>query len=254
MAVVLEEAVAEQLQMQGPGIEQSSSSSTPVAKRHKRRRSRGQKVHILDLKPTQFVAGYAAVQQMRSHMNFLLSLEKQRKRKWKKLIERKRIPVVIGFNSELYMIDHHHFGMSLWTSDRKMAKKQVLIKVVADLSHLSEDEFWLEMNKRGWLYLYFNGVGPLPPQLLPRDVRQLADDPFRSLARNVRGSRKGWKRTPIPFCELRWAEFLRSHASEFDCAVPIDDKANVEALRIAYRLCRSDEAMRLPGWIGWKRA
>jgi hypothetical protein len=46
--------------------------------------------------------------------------------------------------------------------------------------------------------------------LLPSNVSELSNDPYRSLAWAVK-SRKGFKATPIPFAEFIWAGACNGH-------------------------------------------
>lgn len=84
------------------------------------------------------------------------------------------IPVVKGPFGYVLTDGHHHMLASL-----KFGAKTVPIKVIADLSALDEKSFWIEMEKRGWAYPY-NILGE--PSPLPKDFKQLQDDPNRYFA------------------------------------------------------------------------
>jgi hypothetical protein len=79
---------------------------------------------------------------------------------------------------------------------------------------------------------------------LPETVRGLADDPYRSVAGEVR-ERGGYEKDETPFSEFLWAQFFRAHLRvhpvyhDFESAV-------VEALELA----KSSAARNLPGWSG----
>src|SRR5476651_713504 len=69
-------------------------------------------------------------------------------------------------------------------------------------------EFWKQLQSEGWIYLHDQfGKGPHAPELLPVDIRGMADDPFRSLAWELRQV-KGYTKVDRPFCEFSWANFL----------------------------------------------
>jgi len=75
---------------------------------------------------------------------------------------------------------------------------------------------------------------------------QLKDDPFRSLAGELRRA-GGFAKDTTPFSEFLWADFFRRKikrkAVEADFSV---------AMKRALLLARSEEAEYLPGWCGPK--
>ena len=94
-----------------------------------------------------------------------------------------------------------------------------------------------------WVYLYDSkGNGPLNPLKLPKNIKDLDDDPFRSLAWAVR-ERGGFQKTDEPFAEFRWANFFRS---KFPAG---NANSNMERLiQEALKLCRTPAATGLPGY------
>jgi hypothetical protein len=79
---------------------------------------------------------------------------------------------------------------------------------------------------------------------LPKSVDKLIDDPFRSLAGELRRA-GGFAKDTTPFSEFLWAEFLRRRMKRK--AV----KANFEiAVKEALELAKSMDANYLPGWCG----
>jgi hypothetical protein len=88
------------------------------------------------------------------------------------------IPVVIGPKKRQYIIDHHHLALALHYE----GLEHVLVTVVADLSPLELDSFWVVLDHHGWVHPYDasgqrQGFGDIPEL-----VARLQDDPFRSLA------------------------------------------------------------------------
>eukprot|EP01119_Soliformovum_irregulare_P025992 TRINITY_DN9779_c0_g1_i1.p1 TRINITY_DN9779_c0_g1~~TRINITY_DN9779_c0_g1_i1.p1 ORF type:complete len:209 (-),score=50.07 TRINITY_DN9779_c0_g1_i1:119-745(-) len=197
--------------------------------------------NILELRPTQFTLGMIEVKKRAIKLD---SYDRQRVNKW---LLSKSIPVVIGPNRELYMLDRHHSSRALWESS--VFTKRMAIKIKADLSHLSEAEFWVEMVQRGWAYLYRHGEGPLDPKTLPKTIADLEDDPYRSLAWAVRGKKKAFKKKGF-FSEFIWAEFLRSRIP----SKKIEGELMWTALDEAFLLCTSQDASCLPGFMGRKDA
>jgi hypothetical protein len=193
---------------------------------------------ILHLRPTQFAVGMLEVQ---AKIDELKSLSKaDRKKSFRKM----PIPVVVAPTGELFIIDHHHHVLAAWT----MGCHKVPVKVAEDFSktRISYARFWSQMRLRHWTHLYDQfGKGPQDPMYLPKDIRGMSDDPYRSLAWLVR-EMKGFEKSDKPFAEFNWAELFREHRllrEEFE----LDFKA---ASKKARRLARSRAARKLPGYLG----
>jgi len=215
-------------------------------------------IHVLCLRPTQFNVGYAQVYNSVASINDIAATKskKKRKKKLRALNKRKKVPVIIGPGNELWMVDHHHHVRALWESDIKFSKKLVYFYILEDLSHLDSSTFWQEMKLNKWVHLLSCGE-TREPEHLPKDITGLLDDPYRALARAVRGRTKGWKKSRIPFTEFLWADFLRGYSACFSSLLAegqhIGDRENLAVCEFALQLCRSDAAMLLPGYIGYDR-
>ena len=79
---------------------------------------------------------------------------------------------------------------------------------------------------------------------VPKTVADLKDDPFRSLAGELRRA-GGYAKDTTPFSEFLWADFLRQRIKRKSI-----DKDYAAALKRAVRLAKSDDAAFLPGWCG----
>jgi hypothetical protein len=79
---------------------------------------------------------------------------------------------------------------------------------------------------------------------IPKSVSDLADDPFRSLAGELRRA-GGYSKETTPFSEFLWADFLRRHIKR---KLVNDDFAR--SVKEARQLAKSNEANYLPGWCG----
>lgn len=189
---------------------------------------------ILDLRPTQFAVGMREVELKTRKLKDLGHSE------LKDFLRDHPVPVVVAPDRELHLIDHHHLARAAWES----GLNELAIRVEADLSALSPSAFWKKMEERNWLYLRDQfGKGPHAPELLPIDVRGLADDPFRSLAWALR-EKKGFEKSPVPFCEFRWSEFLRKHIPGNPLRMGFH-----QALEAALKLCHHPDAKALPGYV-----
>lgn len=66
------------------------------------------------------------------------------------------------------------------------------------------------MDAHNWLYPYDKAGRPCAWENLPRYVGGLIDDPYRSLAGDVREA-GGFTKTPMPYSEFLWADYFRDH-------------------------------------------
>ena len=79
---------------------------------------------------------------------------------------------------------------------------------------------------------------------IPKSVTGLVDDPFRSLAGELRRA-GGYAKDTTPFSEFIWADFLRRRMKRK--VVEHDfDRASKRRLQLA----KSTDANYLPGWCG----
>jgi hypothetical protein len=149
-----------------------------------------------------------------------------------------KVPAVLGPRSRTYIVDHHHLARACW----EMGHREMRVDIADDLSKLPYPNFWKKLAERNWIHLYDQfGGGPHDPLALPRTVRGLADDPFRSLAWAVR-ERGGFEKTEAPFSEFRWAEFFRKKLTVH----PVFD-GREPAIAEALALAKSPAAPGLPG-------
>ncbi|MDR3408817.1 MAG: ParB-like protein [Methylovirgula sp.] len=191
-------------------------------------------VPLADLRPTQITVGYREVTEKR--------------RRWKELADEKgaeflgkhMMPVILGPKERHYVIDHHHLGLAL--IEEKV--KDILVNVVADLRTLQLDAFWIFLDNRGWMHPFDENGQRKTYADIPKALTDLADDPFRSLAGELRRA-GGYAKDTTPFAEFLWADFLRRRLK----------RKNVEAdfshaVEKALSLAKSTEASFLPGWCG----
>ena len=116
--------------------------------------------------------------------------------------------------------------------------------VIANLSRLEGDSFWTVMDNRSWMHPFDAESRRRPYSDIPKSVRDLIDDPFRSLAGELRRA-GGFAKDATPFSEFLWADFLRRRIKRK--LVEEDFSRTIEK---ALQLARSAEAGYLPGWCG----
>jgi hypothetical protein len=191
-------------------------------------------VPIADLRPTQITVGMREVALKRK------SWCEQSEKKGAEFLGRHMIPVVQGPKDRHYIIDHHHLALALMSEK----VEEVFILVVSNLSKLEPDAFWIFLDNRGWMHPFDAEGRRRGYKDIPKSVRQLKDDPFRSLAGELR-RRGGFAKDTTPFSEFLWADFLRRRLKrQF-----VEEKFD-HALKEAVRLAKSKDANFLPGWCG----
>jgi hypothetical protein len=190
-------------------------------------------IAIADLRPTQITVGLREVAAKRAHWK---SLGKKRAA----YLAQHLVPVVLGPKGRPYVIDHHHLALAL--HDEGVVT--VATTVIADLQRLERDAFWVFLDNRGWLHPFDAAGKRCTYAAIPKTLSDLVDDPYRSLAGEVREG-GGYAKDATPFSEFIWADYFRRriarHALDGDFAA---------ALISAMKLARSSEASFMPGWTG----
>jgi hypothetical protein len=203
------------------------------------RQSDESRVTLVDfelLRPSQGAVGMREVASKTADL-----LDRARKpEKFARFLIKEAIPVVRGPGGGLHVIDHHHHGRALWEAKQF----RVHVETMADLSKLDESAFWAEMDKRGWLHAYDGDGKFVGPKGLPRYLKDLGDDPYRSLSGVVR-SAGGFRKTDVPFAEFKWADFFRPRISKSLVTKDFDS-----AVKQALLIAGSGEASKLPGYEG----
>lgn len=191
-------------------------------------------VSIIDLRPTQISVGMHEVKEKRRR------LRKRGAKKIGNFLGDHMIPVILGPKKRHYVIDHHHLALSL----QEEGVKNVLVTVVADLSELDPEDFWLVLDHHSWVHPYDENGRRRDFSKIPKSIDGLKDDPFRSLAGELRRA-GGFAKDTTPFSEFLWADFLRRRMSRKSV-----EKDFPAAVKKAMKLAKSLDARYLPGWCG----
>jgi hypothetical protein len=189
---------------------------------------------ILSLRPTQMTLGMNEVHVKRN------AWKQKTADDLTKFLAAHMVPVITGLKGEPYLIDHHHLARALYEE----GLKSVFVTVVADLSRLPADHFWNMMDFHGWTHPYDAKGRRRAFSELPKSVKGMEDDPYRSLAGELRAM-GGFAKDSTPFSEFLWADFLRPRIKPK--AIKADFTA---ALTKALALAKTPEADYLPGWTG----
>src|SRR5215469_6645076 len=195
------------------------------------------KVHpiaILELRPTQMTVGLREVKEKRKRFR------EQATKKQREMIGKHMIPVVVGPDKRYYVVDHHHLARALLDE----GIKDILVTVIGDLTMVDRDAFWGVMDNKRWVYPYDAKGERRHFEDLPKSVKDLKDDPFRSLAGELRRA-GGFAKDTTPFSEFLWADFLRRQMSR-----KLVEDNFAKAVEKALELAKSQDAIYLPGWCG----
>ena len=150
------------------------------------------------------------------------------------------IPVILGPKHRNYVVDHHHLARALHDE----GVKDVAVTVMANLSALDADAFWTVMDNRNWMHPFDAEGRRRHYGDIPKSVTDLVDDPFRSLAGELRRA-GGYAKDTTPFSEFIWADFLRRRMKRKTVREGLRSRARGGAA-----LAKSTDADYLPGWCG----
>jgi hypothetical protein len=166
--------------------------------------------------------------------------EHKSKKKQAELLGKHMIPVVLGPDKRHYVVDHHHLARALHDE----GVKDVLVTIIGDLTMVDREAFWGVMDNKRWVYPYDAKGERRHFKDLPKTVSDLKDDPFRSLAGELRRA-GGFAKDTTPFSEFLWADFLRRKIKR----KTIEDQFGA-AMEHALALAKGHDAVYLPGWCG----
>jgi hypothetical protein len=205
---------------------------------------------LSDLHPTQTSVGMAEVRikaeklkdelQRRGERNFLKYLLKHDKEE----------PVIIGPGGVFYITDHHHLARALYD----LGESETYCIITDNLFDERVDDFWKRMEGSNRVYLKDQNGKIITPSELPASIKDLSNDPFRSLAGAVRescGFEKGDKSSSSEdYLEFQWADYLRAHWAQTDIPTKDIDTNFDNAIDAALHLAAQKDAANLPGYTG----
>ena len=198
-----------------------------------------QPIPITSLRPTQMTVGMREVNEKRKRLREYWETHKSAKKRGE-FLGRHMVPVVLGPDQRHYVVDHHHLARAL--HEEKV--EDILVTVIGDLSMVERDAFWGVMDNKRWVYPYDAKGERRDFKDLPKSITELKDDPFRSLAGELRRS-GGFAKDTTPFSEFLWADFLRRRISN----KAVEDNF-AKAMEKSLALAKSQDAVYLPGWCG----
>jgi hypothetical protein len=194
-------------------------------------------VGIETLRPTQITVGMREVKDKRK------ALRSRQMKKIGRFLGDHMIPVILGPKGRHYIIDHHHLALALLGE----GIENVLVTVIADLSMLERDQFWIVLDHHSWVHPYDQDGRRVDFARIPKTVTKMEDDPFRSLAGELRRA-GGFAKDTTPFSEFLWADFFRRRIGRRHV-----EKNFSAAMQQAMTLAKTPDARYLPGWCGPQR-
>lgn len=197
------------------------------------------RVAIKQLRPTQITVGAIEVAAKRAQWAALKPKERAQ------LLDTHWFPTVLGPEGEVFIVDHHHLGLALTQEDVSHAWALQL----ADFSSMPTHLFWRLMSFKHWAHPYDEHGALCEYAAIPGRLGALRDDPYRSLAGEVRTA-GGFAKDSEPYVEFLWADFFRD---QFTRKALQPDKAGAlpaKVLAKAVQIAKSTSAQNLPGWSG----
>jgi hypothetical protein len=191
-------------------------------------------VAIDELRPTQITVGMIEVKAKRKRWREIHGKDTG------KFLGKHMIPVILGPKKHHYVVDHHHLARALHDE----GVKNIAVTVLANLSKLDADAFWIVMDNRNWMHPFDADGRRRHYEDIPKSITKLVDDPFRSLAGELRRA-GGFAKDTTPFSEFLWADFLRRRIKR-----KLVDHDFAHAMEKAMQLAKSPDANYLPGWCG----
>ena len=196
--------------------------------------SRLRTVEIEDLRPTQMTVGFKEAEAKRKSWTKLKADERR------SAMGEELFPAVQGPKKRYFIIDRHHAALALLHEEFE----RVQVGIAKDLSHLSEKSFWIYLDHYRWMHCYDAAGKRRPLNEIPKRFEDMKDDPYRSLAGEIRDA-GGFAKTDTLFVESLWANYLRT------CVAASLLKSDWKtALRDSMALAASQDSSHLPGWCG----
>jgi hypothetical protein len=194
------------------------------------------KSKLSELRPTQLSVGYRSVQDKARDLKEMGGDEYDR------YLDKNPIPVVIGPQGFLYLLDHHHLARAIY----EVGHHKVIARVMGNWHGATPVDFWSRMKANQLAYLFDANGAPLQPSELPTYVWLMRDDPYRSLSGEVQ-DHGGFRKGPADyFIEFKWALFFRRQLGPVDLK---SDSGFKKAVKQALKLAHSSLASGMPGYV-----
>lgn len=119
---------------------------------------------------------------------------------------------VVGPGGQLYLTDGHHTLTSFWEVPGGGPDTHVRLKITGNLSDLTPEAFWQEMQSQGWTWLEDADGKPVTPEQLPTrlGLKEFGNDRYRSVLYFARDVGFSQDDNSPAFQEFYWGQWLRS--------------------------------------------
>ncbi len=191
-------------------------------------------IDIAELRPTQMTVGLHEVAAKRREWR------EAKAGKRLKILGGHAVPTVLGPKGRYYVVDHHHLARALLDE----GERTLQVYILSDLSGVEKAAFWTVLDNSGWCHAYDHKGRRGELSDIPKSLADMKDDPYRSLAGQLRRS-GGFAKTDKPFSEFIWADFLRRRVD-----AEMVEKDFAGALVKALECAKAQDARYLPGWCG----
>src|SRR3954464_1342488 len=152
-----------------------------------------QRVRVGQLRPTQMTVGMREVRRKRDDWH------QSGKKLGENFIQSHMVPAIVGPKGRFYIVDHHHLARALHDE----GVDEVLVVVLAKLDRLKKQHFWTFLDNSSWVHPYDGHGKRRSYDHLPDTVADLEDDPYRSLAGELRRA-GGFAKEGTPYTEFLW--------------------------------------------------
>jgi len=135
------------------------------------------KIEIINLHPTQREIGLYQVKYNEILLDLIIEGKSKKYDSIKDYLIKQIVPVVIGPNQILYMVDRHHTLRGIWEYFNHDPEQKVYIKIIHYWS--KEKNFWQKMKASNYVYLGSNNQ-QITPEQLPSQIGDLINNNYRS--------------------------------------------------------------------------
>lgn len=198
-------------------------------------------VNIGDLHPTQANIGLYQVEYTKAWLKLIDSGKSQIFPSIDELLNQQIVPVVIGPEGILYMVDNHHTMRAIWDFYGGDPNIKVSIKFLQNWQ--DKPDFWAAMQANNYTYLGPPGE-QINPREIPSSIGDLTDDPYRAAV----GMAMQWGLFEKPqgeakyFYEFKWGDCLKKQG--FDLGEELDRSEIFRTIAFLYELTEQNKITR----------
>jgi hypothetical protein len=195
-------------------------------------------IKIDQLRPTQYSLGMLSIDSKVEEIDKAYA-----KGKFNKFLKSKIAPAIIGPDNNYYITDRHHTSFAITQASIPEDFKILKIEILHDWSKLSFKDFENRMIKNKYVWLKDETHTKRNFKDLPKNIANLTDDPYRSLAWKVR-KEGGFNKVKVSYLEFYWGMFFKDNGIILSSSDPNEIDS---VLNSAMALAKSKLSAHLPG-------